>query len=165
MPQAEFISAEEVQISKGSRESWRLYRERDLPWSMWAMMLKFLMFSCFTILLPLSAAGSGGGGGHQRGPSGCLFLYLSGRRAYPAPGAHDWGLPGPGPRGFASGGVLFPRRKSTQKGAGDTPAPPFFCLIGRLQGRTAQPLNHRILRASDLRRASRPASAVALLKG
>ena len=38
------------------------------------------------------------------------------------------GPPRPGP------GVLFPRRKSTQKGAGDTPDP-FVCPIGRYQGR------------------------------
>ena len=39
--------------------------------------------------------------------------------------------PGPPRPGL---GVLFPRRKSTQKGAGDTPAP-FVCPIGRYQGR------------------------------
>ena len=115
---------------------------------MWAIILKFLMFCCFTILLPLSVAGAAGGGGCQRrGPLKGSFQPSS-----------LW-VPAP------TGGVLFPRRKSTQKGAGETPDPLFFVQSVSIRLDPAQPLNQRLLRASDLRRASRPASAVALLKG
>ena len=62
-----------------------------------------------------------------------------------------------------SAGLLFPRRKSRQKGAGDTPVPVLAQSVS-IGIDTALPLNQRILRASDPRRAARPASADALLK-
>ena len=34
----------------------------DLPWSMWAIMLKLRIFSCFTIVSPRFIAGAAGGG-------------------------------------------------------------------------------------------------------
>ena len=77
------------------------------------------------------------------------------RPAPPIPGAS----PAPNP------GVLFPRRKSTQKGAGETPDPLllFNRTLSNLDG--ALPLNQRILRGSDLWRTARPASPDGLLKG
>ena len=45
------------------------------------------------------------------------------------------------------------------------PRPPYFVQLVWMKFATAVPLNHRFLRASDLRRVSGPASAVALLKG
>ena len=69
------------------------------------------------------------------------------------------GYPPPGP------GVLFPRRKSTQKGAGETPDPLLLSnrTLSNLDG--TLPLNQRILRGSDLWRVSYPASPDGLLKG
>ena len=60
-------------------------------------------------------------------------------------------------------GSLFPRRKSDQNAAGDTPDPAFVQSVG-IRFAAALPLNQCLL-ASDLRRAAYPASAVALLKG
>ena len=68
------------------------------------------------------------------------------------------GAPRPGP------GSLFPRRKSDQNAAGDTPDPALSQSVGiRLDA--ALPLNQRFLRASDLRRVSCPTSPDGLLKG
>ena len=61
-------------------------------------------------------------------------------------------------------GLLCPRRQSNQNAAGGTPDP-VLSNQSVSNGAGALPLNEKILRGSDLYRVSRPASAVALLKG
>ena len=68
------------------------------------------------------------------------------------------GLPGPDPGNF-----LY-AQKVTKKAPG-APRPPLFSQSVSIKFAAAQPLKQQILRASDLRRVSRPASAVALLTG
>ena len=67
------------------------------------------------------------------------------------------GLPGPDPGNF-----LY-TQKVTKKAPGDPD--PFFVQSVCIKGDIAQPLNYRILQASDLWRVSCPTSADALLKG
>ena len=50
LPQGGFIPPEDVSL-KGLPENRQIFWETDLPWSMWAIMLKFRMFCCFTITI------------------------------------------------------------------------------------------------------------------
>ena len=61
-------------------------------------------------------------------------------------------------------GSLFPWRKSDQNAAGVTPDPLLAQKVC-IEIDSVLPQNQRFLRAYDLWRVSRPASAVALLKG
>ena len=72
-------------------------------------------------------------------------------------GDHYWG---PRPQ---TPGHFFPDEKVTKTPPGDPD--PFSVQSVWIRFAAAVPLNHRILRASDLHRVSRPTSAVALLKG
>ena len=72
-----------------------------------------------------------------------------------------WSLLGP-PRPQTPG-HFFPDEKVTKTPPGDPD--PFSVQSVWIRFAAAVPLNHRILRASDLHRVSRPTSAVALLKG
>ena len=81
-----------------------------------------------------------------------------------APGFSEGASSGPR-RCYASGGPIFGRPKMGDKTAGETPDPHILSNWSCIKFAAALPLKQQILRASDLGQVSRPASAVALLKG